>query len=87
MGYYELYQQALEAIDAQGIPNWSKDYYPAVRKRHKELVDEHIQVSGIPDDLPIWNGYDWDGDADLSREDRETRIASGVESYAPGDNV
>ena len=82
MGYFDLYRQALEAIDAQGIPNNSPDYYPAVRKLHKELVDEHK-----PTDLPIWNGYDWDGDMGLSLEDRETRIASGVESYAPGDNV
>lgn len=84
MSYYKLYQQALRSIDAQGIPNNSPDYYPAVRKLHKELVEEHK-----PADIPIWNGYDWDGngDADLSREDRETRIASGVESYTPGDNV
>jgi hypothetical protein len=64
MGYFDLYRQALKTIDAQGIPNNSPDYYPAVRKLHKELVDEHK-----PTDLPIWNGYDpewerygWDGD-------------------------
>ena len=84
MGYYELYQQALAEIDAQGIPNWSKEYYPAARKRHKELIEQQL-----PADLPIWDGYDWGGDPDpdLKREDRETRIASGVESYAPSDNV
>ena len=77
--YYELYQQALADIDTQGVPNWSRDYYPAVRKRHKELVNEHK-----PDDIPI----ELDGwDSDLRYEDRETRIASGEESYQPGGAV
>ena len=77
--YYELYQQALADIDAQGVPNWHRDYFPAVSKRHKELVNEHK-----PDDIPI----ELDGwDSDLRYEDRETRIASGEESYQPGGEV
>ena len=78
-GYFELYQQALTAIDEQGIPDWSKDYYPAVRKLHKELVDLHK-----PTDIPIWSDGDWDGRMNTKYEDRETRIASGAESWTPG---
>ena len=78
-GYYDLYQQALRDIDALGVPNWSKNYFPAVSKRHRELVKQHK-----PDDIPI----DLDGfDGDMRLEDRETRIASGQESWAPGGAV
>ena len=77
--YYDLYQQALADIDAQGVPNWSRDYFPAVRKRHKELVNEHK-----PDDIPI----ELDGwDSDLRYEDRETRIASGEPQWQAGGEV
>ena len=79
MGYYELYQQALDEIDAQGVPDNSRDYYPAVRKRHKELIEQHK-----PDDVPLSIGA---YESDTTYEDRETRIASGEESYQPGGEV
>ena len=80
--YYQLYQQALADIDAQGVPNNTRAYDLAVLKRHKELVNEHK-----PADVPIWNGWDGNLDGGLRYEDRETRIASGEESYQPGGAV
>ena len=77
--YYELYQQALADIDAQGVPNYTRDYFPAVHKRHKELVNEHK-----PDDIPI-ELDSWD--SDLRYEDRETRIASGEPQWQAGGEV
>jgi hypothetical protein len=78
-GYYELYQQAMKDIDAQGIPNNTRAYDLAVLKRHKELVEEHK-----PTDMPFtWHGDNFD--SDLRYEDRETRIASGEERWQGGE--
>jgi len=77
MGYYELYQQALAEIDAQGVEWTDPAYYGLARQRHRELVELHK-----PDDMPICvEGVT----VDLRYEDRETRIASGEPQWQAGE--